>query len=225
MVIAAAIQAALYIFLMCVVYIYNFLKYEATILASFQRYLNMAMMPLWIMIIYGFLNTGMVVRERTSMLIIASVVFFFTPTKAIYSMVTRASIESGVAFRARYEEMWKKIEATCDGNDNIYFISQGDNGFDYWVNRFNARPNNIPVYDRTGWSWSLGEPFYDGDIWTKDIPPENFQEVLISNCDYLAVFRTNDYFNEHYGSLFAGEIKNQSIYRVNKETGLMETCE
>ena len=86
------------------------------------------------------------------MLITASAVNFLTPTKAIYSVVTRASIESVVAFRARYEEMRKKIEATCDGNANIYFISQGDNGFDYWVNRFNARPNIIPVYDRTGWS-------------------------------------------------------------------------
>ncbi len=88
-----------------------------------------------------------------------------------------------------------KIELTCSEEDNMYLVSQGDSGFCYFVIRFNVRPKALTA----SLGWSLGEPRYDGDIWTRDVSCEDLHEELLANYDYLAIFSKDDGFIEDYG--------------------------
>lgn len=77
----------------------------------------------------------------------------------------------------------------------MYLVSQGDSGFCYFVIRFNVRPKALTA----SLGWSLGEPRYDGDIWTRDVSCEDLHEELLANYDYLAIFSKDDGFIKDYG--------------------------
>ena len=93
----------------------------------------------------------------------------------------------------------------------------------WWITKFNARPANVFVEDRT---WSFGPPFYEGDIWSKDISVSDFKRILLENYDYLALYHLNEYFIETYADLFEnkGDIQEGCLYRIDKATGIMELC-
>ena len=133
-----------------------------------------------------------------------------------------AYVESSVNARTPYEVLSREIRQKCDGDDRIYYISQESSGYDYWVSRFNARPNSFSE----NFSWSIGEPFYDGDVWTKNMTADQWQAMLLEGYDYVALYRINDYFLENYSHLFAQpeEIAVNTLYRVNCQTGLLEKC-
>ena len=69
------------------------------------------------------------------------------------------------------------VHQSCAGGDGAY----------YWVIRFNARPNATNEH----FSWSIGKAFYEGDIFTREISAEQWQQELIREYDYVAIFRIN----------------------------------
>ena len=68
--------------------------------------------------------------------------------------------------RNRYEPLHQLIIRNCssEGEDKIYFISEATKGMDYWVTKFNSRPNSFSE----NWTWSLVEPQFEGDRWTNN---------------------------------------------------------
>ena len=56
--------------------------------------------------------------------------------------------------------------------------------------------------------------------------PEQWQELLLEQYDYVAIYKLNDYFLEHFGMLFGDPdtIAENTLYRVNRETGMLEIC-
>lgn len=70
-------------------------------------------------------------------------------------------------------------------------------------------------------SWSIGEePFYDGDIWTQIIAPEDWEASVLDGYDYVYLFYVNDYFRETYSDFFCGDIEEQTLYSVDKSAGV-----
>lgn len=128
--------------------------------------------------------------------------------------------------RSELDELKNIIHEHCDGDDKIYYISQESSGYDFYATRFNARPNWVAVNDFAG--WSLGGPFYDGDIWYISISADELMQQLVEGeYNYLAIYQANDYFIENYADLFESpaEIQDNSLYHVNKEAGVLERCE
>lgn len=209
---------------LCVIYMFKFSEYEATRLASMERYLNIAFLGVWLMIL--LLLAHWVCQwcgGWGAKLTLLAALLLVVPTGIFTGFVRGAYVNQSVAVRAPYETLSAQIRRTCDGDDKIYFVSQETTGFDYWVSRFNARPNQF----NGNMTWSIGEAFYDGDIWTKQTTAEEWQTLLLEQYDYVALYQINDYFLENFAQLFAEpeSIETNALYRVNRETGLLDQCE
>ena len=131
-------------------------------------------------------------------------------------------IQEGINERAPYEPLKEEIQQHCDGDDRIYFISQKDGIFDYLVSKFNARPNSFSG----AYSWRIGEADEDENDSTRIITPAAWRNELLEQYDYVALYKIDDYFVENYGQLFAepDAILINKLYRVNRQSGLLEQC-
>lgn len=215
---------ACYMVGLCVIYMFKFTQYEAVRLASMERYLNIAFLGIWLLILLLLVHwTSRWCIRREAKLILLVCLLLAVPTKIFGDFARGDYVRQSVSVRAAYEPLKSAIHQNCDGDDRIYFVSQETSGFDYWVSRFNARPNQF----NKNFTWSIGEAFYEGDVWTKAMTPEEWQNLLLEQYDYVALYKINDYFLENFGHLFTDpeNIKTNALYRVNPETGLLEQCE
>ena len=209
---------------LCVIYMFKFSQYEAVRLASMERYLNIAFLGVWMLILLLWADYVCRIKcSGTGMCVLLAVLLLVSPTRLFGNFVRGDNIISSKSIRAPYEPLKNSIHQICDGDDRIYFVSQETTGFDFWVSRFNARPNSF----NPGMTWSIGEAFYDGDVWTLEMTPEQWKTTLLEQYDYVALYKINDYFLANFGKLFAepDEIEVNALYRVNRETGLLDKCE
>lgn len=216
------VQFAVYIVGLCITYISKFSEYEATGLASFERYINIVYMAVWLVFILLFLG---VLQEKarwsfTVELMAIALVLSISPLGGVINYIRRGSVDDSLAYRALFQPISDALEK-IPTTSRVYFIAQGSAGYEYWVTKYIARPHIL-----SNGGWSIGEPFFEGDIWTREISVEEWHEELIEFYDYVLLYRVNDYFIDNYAPLFdaAKDIGNDSLYRVNKETGLLERC-
>jgi hypothetical protein len=222
------LQVVVYIYCLGAVYIYNFSEYEATRLASYERYMGIEYMALGLMVSLGAIEliNDNVEWNSTKFIIIAVLFATIFPVKDVSDFLGRNIVRDAYVVRAELDELKNIINKNCDGDDKIYYISQESKGYDFHVTKFNARPNWVAVDGFAG--WSLGGPFYDGDIWYINISSDELMQKLIEEeYNYLAIYRVNEYFIENYAGIFvsADEIIDNSLYRVNKEKAILERCE
>lgn len=219
-------QLVVFIIGMCIIYIFNFSEYEALNLASFSRYLNIAYLATGLIIC--FLIWKLIISSSKRYQVICGIVFIaflilITPIKKGIELIKRTNYDCSVAVRARYNVLSEKIMEACDGNDRIYIIAQEDKGIFKWVLKFNIRPNQI----NEEWNWSIGQPFYEGDIWTETKTAEEWRKELIADYDYVALCLVNDYFYENFSELFADPdtINENELYKVDKNSGMLYLVE
>ena len=65
---------------------------------------------------------------------------------------------------------------------------------------------------------SIGSsPYFDGDIWTKNINVESFVDTLLrENFKYVYIYSTNEEFNKYYGSIFENGVCNsETLYKID----------
>jgi hypothetical protein len=130
------------------------------------------------------------------------------------------TVKESLEIRDSYTEICDKIMDCSTVESNIYVVQQESNGFDGLVIRYAVRPNYVA-------GASIGEPFYDGDVWTKELTVEEWIEDLCENYDFVALYKLNDYFYQEFSSAFADpdDIEENAVYAVNRETRLLEKCE
>ena len=194
------VQAILYAFSIGAIYISRFVEYEAVNLASYDRYMNMAFMPLWCVSILYILNMCNILRTNDRLLSSLAICFVLalSPvdqlTRCFHRDYVRAS-ENGYVL---YSDFCKKITDTCKEDEKVYLIAQGDHGYDTERIRYYC----LPI--RVGGLISIGNSIDDLDkLWTKEIGIDELRTDLVENYDYLALYRTNDYFTSNYRELFA----------------------
>ncbi len=213
-----------YVYSLGATYVSNFSEYEALNLASYPRYMNIAYLAVFTVLILYFLKHISNHSKSWKMHCVSLLVVVLTisPVVELKNLLNRDYVKASVSTRASYQNIVSDITTHCEENAHIFFISQENSGFDYWVTRYNVRPKLID----NSWAWSLGEkPFYSGDIWTNKKTPEQLKQLLIqSKYDYVAIYKKNDYFIKTYSSLFenASEIDNNTLFRFNQESLLLE---
>ena len=219
-----AAQLLFYLFGLCATYMFKFSAYEALKLASMSRYLNMVYLAAWLVIIgvtcYGL---GHWVSSVSLQACTLSAMLIATPVLSAAKFITGSDAKASQGVRAAYVSLDQQVKKHCDGDDRIYFIAQDTNGFDYWVSRFNARPNGF----NPNFTWGIGESSYADGIYTVAKSPEQWQQELLSGYDYVAIYKLNDYFIQNYASLFEdpAAIAEQTLYQVVPETGLLRRCQ
>lgn len=219
------IETIIYVFGLCVTYMFKFSEYEAVRIASFERYMNIMLEGIVIfllMLIVNYVSSNQ--KQKYMGLCILLIVLAILPWGMIKDIGTRATVANTVNTRIRYipiVEQIEKIAVKTGERYNINVISQESAGYDAFVLRYSLRPHTIVG------SESMGQPFYEGDIWTVEKTPKQWREELKSNVDYVAIYHLNEYFMENYSEVFEKpeEIRENGIYKVNKETGTLSLCE
>lgn len=217
-------QLAIYSAGLVVMYLFKFNEGEAVELASLDRYLGMTYLAVWLLVILLILDFAerRKMKEKTGMeIFLTAGLLVIVPLKTVENYVNRDSVKETRQFRSEYQELTAKIRSIVPENDRIFLISQENNGIDYWVLRYDIRPRRA-----NGRDWSIGGPYAEEDNWSVQLSCEEFWNRLEQSYQYLALYRTNDYFYENYGELFAEdtEIENNGLYFINRETGKLEKC-
>ena len=218
----AIIQLILYVLAIGALYVSLFTEYEALNLASYQRYINTGFMSVFIMIVLYFYDYCLNDIKREYLIyVVMTTLLLIMPVKNVFSFINNDYVIQANNIRKEYNELTNDILVNCEEKSRIYIISQENSGFDYWVVRYSVRPHIID----NAFSWSLGDPFYEGDVWTRKLSLEEWRTELIElGYDYVAIYKVNDYFLTEYSSLFVNPetIENNSLFKVNTDTGMLE---
>lgn len=206
---------------MCIIYMYKFSEYEALKLAAFNRYINTVYMSLFLFICISviiLLNT----KINKYIYLVGLIVFIVLccPFDNMSKWIRRQIVDNASGFRSQYDEIVSETNKYAFDNAKIYFISQESDGLDSIVYKLSVRPYI------SGGNYSIGEPFYENDIWTKEKTVEEWRNELVENYDYVALYSLNSYFYTHYYQLFEDpdHIYNNRIYAVDKKWGVLVAC-
>lgn len=219
------IQYVVYVLGLCVTYMFKFSEYEAENLASFERYLYIEYFAIFIFVFIVAIKLILDKKDKLQfwLVILLLIQLTFTLMLPMHKYISRSSVGESRYTRSVYEEIANQIELYVSEDSSVYCLSQESTGFDFWVMRFNARPRTV---NDTFGSWSVGEAFYEGDVWTRKMTSDEFINVLCEEYDYLAIYKLNDYFLGEFEALFENpnEIQENRVYKVNTSTGLLELC-
>lgn len=208
----------------CVSYLFKFNPTEALELASYERYMATAYLPLCLVSLLALLQLLWQEKGRVKYLALACLLVFSLSSvqkDVLIPFVTRSQILSSIAMREPYLEIEAKIKAIPQIEDgDIYFISQEDTGIHALVIRYCIRP--FQSFEIA----SIKEKTNDEGELAPSITAQALQSLLQESYDYVVIYELDDYFIENYTSLFvdAAEMQENSIYAVDPQTGLLSLC-
>lgn len=219
---------AVYLASLLVLYLFSFSPYEAENLASLQRYASTYIFGMFAFLLSMFIHrfSSSAQREWKWKMNVCYAALCFTLFNVNLSSLYSITLLSGTTVtEARDTRSGAEISAPLltklnSETDKVYIISQNDNGFYYWISYYNF----TPVLAETE-AWSLGEPYYDGDVWTSDLSPEEFADILIeSGYTHVYLYHVDEQFVGLYSSLFDApdKISSGSLYRVRQEGGTVQ---
>lgn len=211
-------------------YMFQFVEYEATRYASLERYIAIPICGICMFLLYLWTEI-LNYKNKGKICVILCIILLAAPLGNIQSLISREVVEQSREIRSRFTELDEKIERNISDQSTIYIISQEDNGGDFWIMHYLVRPNKIIIGQLTGFDgfsgggYSIGKPYYEGDIWSSDITPEELMDQWIERYDYVAIVHTNDYLNRNYGFLFNSEITDNSLYYIDKDARIARLVE
>ncbi|MGE5455573.1 MAG: hypothetical protein ACM3O4_00495 [Ignavibacteriales bacterium] len=206
-----------YSFLLLLTYLTIFCEYEAVNLASFQRYISTYTLGMFIIIIALLINKYRdKIKEFNKLLII-----FFTFLLCFANFIAllnttifaREIISNTHDIRNSYKQFKNMVDKYVTNDNNIYFISTNDNGFDFYVANYEITPKKMNV----NYAWSIGKKYSEDDIWTVLKTTESWKKELIENYDFVYLFDIDQQFVDQYGQLFNSNIEDNQLYKVNKD--------
>ena len=216
------IGLAIYTIGLMFLYVFTYSEYEAVNLASFQRYLATYFVALAYFIsgvLFTEINRWNVQTVRKVMVVSVGVSLLFVPVSSIWNVTVlyKNTVNATIAQRANYRGIEPYLNE-MDWNyteDRIWYISQNTTGLDYWNLRYLA----TPIRPAGNGNWSLGKPYYDGDLWTIDISPEEWLESLETQNAYVYLYKIDEIFIERYKEAFESEkeIVQGGMYKLDTQ--------
>ena len=214
-----AVMLFVYILGLIATYIFQFSEFEALQLASMSRYISIPFVCLWLTFVLGYLCSANDLKSSILHLVIfSSFVIACSNTSLLQKYFSRQNIYTAYNIRREFDTTAQNIKNDI-GEDNarIYLIMQESNGYEKWLMKYDLRPYET----NEGFTWSIGEePFYDDDVFTQIIAPEDWEASVLDGYDYVYLFYVNDYFRETYSDFFCGDIEEQTLYSVDKSAGV-----
>lgn len=221
------LSLCLYIYSMGATYVYNFIEREALELASYDRYIRMSFLSVWIVIWLSFCRLisqiNSPVRSSLWVMVCLTALYAVTPIHEVLAFITREDVDQSYVCRGQFIPLTQLLNASCGEGDRIYLICQSDVHIARLAMRLNAYPAHLDS--------SLGERFGPKDtridnIQFRKVSPDDWWSCLRSDYDYVAIFTADDYFISTYGTLFedAAEIADNTLFRVDSEKGVLVKC-
>lgn len=197
------------------VYLTKFSAYEALRAASFDRY---AGTPLTMLAMLAALaGIDLYAQAPLSKRFYAgalALLLLVTPHIYAARFLLRGNVRESMELRAPYTAAERTL-AACEADTRICIVAQESDGFEQMVFSYLLWPKHAV----TGGSY--GEPFYSGDIWTRSMDATAWTEHLAGYCEYVLLFRLNDYFRTEFQGAFAQgvPIEEGALYRVDPASG------
>ncbi len=115
--------------------------------------------------------------------------------------------------RSEIEGFAAQVKKQIEPNRKIYFIAQNSNGIERVMFYYAMLPHTVSM----SWCWSLGNKYFEGDVWTCN---ETLNGVL-GDFDYLALYRGDNQFWDKNQSFFdlASVGGKQGLYSVDHLNG------
>lgn len=207
------IGGVMYTASLAILYTFTFSEYEAIRLASFSRYINtylLAVICLFSCIFVYYENENDKPQKRgkpikKTAVYLSILLFFFNFNPVLDLLATPSMGQRSEITISRISLLPLNYKT-----DNIYYIFQNSTGYQKYVAEYEMTPI------RVNGSWSIGTPYYDGDIWTKNISCNEWLEILKSSFTYVYLEYIDEQFTEEFGAAFEHieQIQSQSLYRV-----------
>jgi hypothetical protein len=193
-----------YTLFLVLAYLYFFSDYERQILVSYERYLGVFFLAFALFCIRFIIDQQLWKNKKIAFVLLA-LILTYRPTPSIFIPI---SVRRDVGnFRKDLQPISGKIKASTPANSKIWFIWQNSTGLEAMMIRYEIAPRLM-----NPGSWSLGEPYFNGDIWTQDFSAEQFADTLKS-YDYIAIGKLDEKFTGRYGRFFESAPKNGSLYQ------------
>ncbi|MBP3420745.1 MAG: hypothetical protein J6K37_00570 [Lachnospiraceae bacterium] len=202
----------IYALSLLILYCFTYSYLESLGLASYERYLGSIIMGIYLFLIFAYVDICTIRKEA---ILLACLLVVMMPVEALqkYTIDLNNDKQAVLDMRVSYENI-KDFHTFMDvNNDKIYLIDQGSSGFSHVLGGYVA----TPLCFSPGYGWSLGEPLYEGDIWTQNYSLEEWKDILSKeNYTYLYIHHMDNQFIEKYGDAFAekAQIKNRALYII-----------
>lgn len=202
---------------MLLMYIY---KMPDSSLPSYGRYMGIYLLGLTVCGICGVLmiypqratNTGIETALVLCLLVLG-------PQNDLADYVACKYQNVTLAARSRYVDLVSRYEAARGERcERVFLLNQEEDADPYWHLYFCLLPSVIQNNANfPGENWKVG----DGGL---DFSPEELRQELLRNYDVFLTWTVDDYFRDNFSVLFSDpdSISDQSIYVINKETGLLD---
>lgn len=209
------IGCAVYAVSLLLLYLFTYSQSEAMRIASCDRYMYTYLLGALVLVMYLLIGRSKGIPGIvTAAVICAAVLVTGIVTGSLADFTIRAPQIAAKtwAMRAPYTATEAIGGALTPGIDKVYVISQRSTGLDKLVIHYNATPVETSLDD-----WSLGESYYEGDIWTKDRTATQWRDQLVKGgYTYVYLFKVDEPFRERYSQLFEdpAAIENRTLFRL-----------
>ncbi|WP_018294841.1 hypothetical protein [Mariprofundus ferrooxydans] len=188
-----------YLLLLLISYMFFFGEYEGIRLASFSRYLGTYIVGMTVilfsMLTYQYLN-----KERGRYIVLGFLLLFslLSIKPGVGAIKQLSAVEArGVDGIVRHVSSYAStVTEKVPENKKVFFIWQNSNGYQMQMFSYGI----IPRITNRG-CWSVGEKYYDGDVWTCPMDTKGFSSY-ISGYDYLFVAHADKFFWNRFALLF-----------------------
>lgn len=216
----AVVTTMVYVYSLGGTYLSNFGEYEATNLASYERYMCTAFLPLCMVIVFRFIEKIDLKNSKYVWYLFIAVMLLISPMDSVISFMSGQdaleSQQSGERNHADY--LVRGLGQYFDGNDRIYVIAEESKGYEQRIMQYLLSPNYVSP------SVSIGRPFYTGDVWTREIDENEWMDSLIEeDYDYVVIYKVNSYFIQNFKDIFedGNEIAAGDLYQVDAEQHIL----
>jgi len=191
-----------------------FTEYEGVRLASFERYLSTYTFA-WFLILYTLLSAEFFRRKLKYavllQLLCISATIYFVP-KLFFNEVRKIESAGSVYdLRVNVDDFASTVKKHMAMDEKVYFIAQNTNGLERAVFTYAM----LPFTSSMEWCWSLGQKYFDGDVWTCNTSLES----VLKGYTYLALYAADEQFWKNNGALFDPSVigSRSGVFKINRQ--------
>ncbi|MEI7482239.1 MAG: hypothetical protein WCK75_07805 [Elusimicrobiota bacterium] len=199
---------------MLFMYLYSFGEYEGVRAASFGRYLNIYLLG-WCVALIALLSRvlpedpeGQKPSPALTGIILLWVLFLSFSTASKFLIKLRGTPDNDI--RAAIQQQIRNITPLIGLDKRVYIVWQDSKGYEAWILAYELAPR---VTSTRSAPWSLGVPYYPGDIWTADWSAQAWRKNL-AGYDFVLLAKTDKAFRDRFGSLFKGGLNNKILFTI-----------
>ncbi len=211
--------------LLLIAYLTNFVEGEAVSLAAFSRYLSSYQLGALIVCVWSLLQ-GIESfdprRRHTQLAVLLLVLVMLAPLGSVFNATLGAPYANGKTadWRQRYAPASRYYETLDPAAVKLCYLDQNPDepGYSFAMFQFEA----LPVDVEKAVAWRLGGPYYEEDYYSLSPSVAEWEQALLAGgFTHLYLRNTNPYFEQNYGSLFSdpAQIQADSYYAISLQNG------